>query len=581
MGRASGEARQERGKSRAAEYAARLSGLADYYGLEGSERTRFVNGVAAKTASLGAELLGLKEREEREARLEAILNQPGLSVSSIADEARGESAAVQAALRVREELTEHLRGLQDVRRDLARQLMEKKRIVEVLDFSEVFLYTRARPQSKAERVLKPLVDYVIESAERPFVLWPASCWELLRDLYRLTKQWQALTEEGRARDLATHRSILQLREVVSTGDHEEAAKIIDRIGDRAQAVELLMERKQGEGPSYILSRLESMLTSRLVSINEVPGLEDARVVNLPLAEPRYTNMFNLLYSRLGQRTFASDLNNFIDAWNFVSTYACNDLFYGARDSYFVIVTHSAVPLHAYRQFQWDRDPWLEELQSLGERTFICRHPSEVSMLRLAKQRHEGDLAGAFGYVDMGVELLSDIVRPIQQLNQLRRWLTHMERDPDSSALRVIRSTAGRLAASLRKYQELYEDPLIRFVESGLLSDATAAEEARRWITAESGQTGGEDSELAYYDALCKQIANHRDVADRAADAQHRTNGQIASLLDRVHHLLASLEPELIDSEAKEIKEWLASLASDHKARRRGRRLASDVGGGSQ
>lgn len=249
---------------------------------------------------------------------------------------------------------ENLRKFQSIFATLkadAERERQGKQMQYVLDFSEI--HDLLNPELSTYPSFGFILHMFEEKPSRDnFIFPPPAVYELLRHMEktaRLTEKYgnfETLARDSRAG------ALLKVLQRPPQNVDVLYARLLEAYGEMRELGDLLLladeEILSKSFPKRII-RLGDMVKRRaLISLDAV--VDDVSRYGI---DP---GVYNTVLEYLSWRRFARDESNVIDALNMSLTYNLTEKLYMSKDQYYLLVTHSKIPLTIFNRIRWNRDP---------------------------------------------------------------------------------------------------------------------------------------------------------------------------------------------------------------------------------
>lgn len=350
------------------------------------------------------------------------------------------------------------RELTFIDQDLTRAALHDKKIVYMLDFSE--LYAQLWPESSKSQN-KAVAHYLLTKSPFDFALPPGTLVELIHKLSGQASEQNRT--QGRLLDLMSKPFVRAFLKAYTTPVATSLEPSPTLFGE--PVFEILGALRELRNADERLERLARLYeTGRLKLLSDY--IDPSEIVPEP-------EVFHESYLKLTSRRSArEDIINYVDAHNYALTYSLNKATYGNSKLFFLLVTSSAIPFSVFDAIEWKEDPFYLESAKALTHTSLVRHPVQLlcqSYLKGIGEDSHQQLRRA----------LADLAAIQQALTNIPVYQRYIRKD------NVVGSTPVRLPRNARyvkrfaRYQTFYQNVYRPLNE--LLSTDAAQEGNRRQL----------------------------------------------------------------------------------------------------
>jgi hypothetical protein len=342
--------------------------------------------------------------------------------------------------------------LRALRCNLVYSLEEKDSVKHIfnIDYSDLYVYLD--PEQASPRDLENLgyINYMLKAKlpEDKYCLLPPSAWELLTHLEKVAHQTRQLAS---FRDLMKNRHIerfykfLQLPPSNLAVYEEKLKDYYDNMGGLLNILALGDRMKRSSHLKTSLENLKQLTDERkLLPIEEVVGESGKWKKN--------DSVYQRTLGFLNGMRLDSEINNRVDALNLAITYDLTDEYYKSDKLFYRLVTHSRLPLKAFRRVHYQNKP-------------ISCHPDFMTVLILLKT-DLGQRLGT-GSIDSRISFLEKSIQTIEYIRvnaydlqyPLRMASAQLWKDENILKTKVLWPVYNYLSKYVKFNDELYK-PLI-------------------------------------------------------------------------------------------------------------------------
>lgn len=318
-----------------------------------------------------------------------------------------------------------------------------------IDYSDLYVYLDPGQASPRDLENLGFIHYMLDAKlpEDEYCLLPPSAWELLRHLEKVGE---------RTKQLASFRDIMKIRRIErfykfiesppsNLAVYEEKLKdYYLKMGGLLDILALGDKMKLG---SHLRTNLEN-----LKHLTDEKKLMPLEAVTEGGEWRKNDDVYNSTLAFLNRIRLDSEINNRVDALNIAITYGLTEEYYSSRNFFYRLVSHSRLPLAAFRRIRYDNKA-------------ISCHPDFLTTLILLKKDLTqklgvGEVESRISFLERNIGLLEYIRYNSYDLQYPQRFTSsELLKEEEIFKTRALDPVYSFLSIYVRFYDELYR-PLI-------------------------------------------------------------------------------------------------------------------------